>query len=598
MCGIIGYIGKNNALKVITDGLKQLEYRGYDSAGIAIKNNSEIKIFKSVGKIKELEKKIDYTIQSDIGIGHTRWATHGSVNITNSHPHKVGSITLVHNGIIENYEQLKQELIKNNYQLKSDTDTEIACGYIDYLYQKDKNIITTLNKIKDIFKGSYAFAILVDNDNYLYATRKDSPLIIAKGENENYLASDVPAILKYTNQYYLLDNYEIAILEKDDIKILKDNKEIKKELLTFNYNIETSLKNGYDHFMLKEINEQDKLVESLINIYLQDKKTLLNKMPDFKKYNQIHIVACGSAYHAGLVGKYLIEKYANTKVYVEVASEYRYNKLFFDKKTLVIIISQSGETADSLASLRIAKENKIDTLAIVNVYGSSIAREASKTLYINAGCEIAVATTKAYTLQLLMLSFIALAMGIQKELIDDSSFEDIKKYYTKLPQLMHNEIKRDLKNIAKNIYKKNNIFFIGRGIDYALSLEGSLKLKEISYIHSEAYPAGELKHGTISLIEKNTPVIAIVTDENIYEKTISNIKEVASRGAYVILIISKHLDKEGDFYNEKIVIENTNSLINSLIAIIPLQLLAYNIALLKGCDIDKPRNLAKSVTVE
>lgn len=598
MCGIIGYIGKNNALKVITDGLKQLEYRGYDSAGIAIKNNNEIKIFKSVGKIKELEKKIDYTIQSDIGIGHTRWATHGSVNITNSHPHKVGSITLVHNGIIENYEQLKQELIKNNYQLKSDTDTEIACGYIDYLYQKDKNIITTLNKIKDIFKGSYAFAILVDNDNYLYATRKDSPLIIAKGENENYLASDVPAILKYTNQYYLLDNYEIAILEKDNIKILKDNKEIKKELLTFNYNIETSLKNGYDHFMLKEINEQDKLVESLINIYLQDKKTLLNKMPDFKKYNQIHIVACGSAYHAGLVGKYLIEKYANTKVYVEVASEYRYNKLFFDKKTLVIIISQSGETADSLASLRIAKENKIDTLAIVNVYGSSIAREASKTLYINAGCEIAVATTKAYTLQLLMLSFIALAMGIQKELIDDSSFEDIKKYYTKLPQLMHNEIKRDLKNIAKNIYKKNNIFFIGRGIDYALSLEGSLKLKEISYIHSEAYPAGELKHGTISLIEKNTPVIAIVTDENIYEKTISNIKEVVSRGAYVILIISKHLDKEGDFYNEKIVIENTNSLINSLIAIIPLQLLAYNIALLKGCDIDKPRNLAKSVTVE
>lgn len=598
MCGIIGYIGKNNALKVITDGLKQLEYRGYDSAGIAIKNKNEIKIFKSVGKIKELEKKIDYTIQSDIGIGHTRWATHGSVNITNSHPHKVGSITLVHNGIIENYEQLKQELIKNNYQLKSDTDTEIACGYIDYLYQKDKNIITTLNKIKDIFKGSYAFAILVDNDNYLYATRKDSPLIIAKGENENYLASDVPAILKYTNQYYLLDNYEIAILEKNNIKILKDNKEIKKELLTFNYNIETSLKNGYDHFMLKEINEQDKLVESLINIYLQDKKILLNKMPDFKKYNQIHIVACGSAYHAGLVGKYLIEKYANTKVYVEVASEYRYNKLFFDKKTLVIIISQSGETADSLASLRIAKENKIDTLAIVNVYGSSIAREALKTLYINAGCEIAVATTKAYTLQLLMLSFIALAMGIQKELIDDSSFEDIKKYYTKLPQLMHNEIKRDLKNIAKNIYKKNNIFFIGRGIDYALSLEGSLKLKEISYIHSEAYPAGELKHGTISLIEKNTPVIAIVTDENIYEKTISNIKEVVSRGAYVILIISKHLDKEGDFYNEKIVIENTNSLINSLIAIIPLQLLAYNIALLKGCDIDKPRNLAKSVTVE
>lgn len=598
MCGIIGYIGKNNALSVITDGLKQLEYRGYDSAGIAIKTNNKIKIFKSIGKIDALEKKIDYNIKSDIGIGHTRWATHGSVTLNNSHPHKVGLITLVHNGIIENCQELKQELLKKDYQFKSDTDTEIACAYIDYLYKQNNNIITTLNQIKNIFKGSYALAILIENDNLLYATRKNSPLIIAKGTGENYIASDVPAILKYTNKYYLLDNYEIAILDKDNIKILKDNKIIKKELLTFSFNMDEALKNGYKHYMLKEINEQDALIKKLINTYLKDQKTLFNKLPKLNKYNKIHIVACGSAYHAGLIGKYLIEKYANIEVIVHVASEYRYNKLFFDKKTLVIIISQSGETADSLASLRIAKEHNIDTLAIVNVYGSSIAREAKNTLYINAGPEIAVATTKAYTLQILMLSFIAINMGIEKSLISEKQFESIKKYYHNLPKSMSNEINNNIQKIAKNIYKQKNIFFIGRGIDYALALEGSLKLKEISYIHSEAYPAGELKHGTISLIEKNTPVIATVTDKDIYEKTISNIKEVASRGAYIILLISKSLDKEADFYNEKIVIEDSNYLLTPLLTIIPLQLLAYHIALLKGCNIDKPRNLAKSVTVE
>lgn len=598
MCGIIGYIGKNNALSVITDGLKQLEYRGYDSAGIAIKTNNKIKIFKSIGKIDALEKKIDYNIKSDIGIGHTRWATHGSVTLNNSHPHKVGLITLVHNGIIENCQELKQELLKKDYQFKSDTDTEIACAYIDYLYKQNNNIITTLNQIKNIFKGSYALAILIENDNLLYATRKDSPLIIAKGTGENYIASDVPAILKYTNKYYLLDNYEIAILDKDNIKILKDNKIIKKELLTFSFNMDEALKNGYKHYMLKEINEQDALVKKLINTYLKDQKTLFNKIPKLNKYNKIHIVACGSAYHAGLIGKYLIEKYANIEVIVHVASEYRYNKLFFDKKTLVIIISQSGETADSLASLRIAKEHNIDTLAIVNVYGSSIAREAKNTLYINAGPEIAVATTKAYTLQILMLSFIAINIGIEKNLISEKQFESIKKYYHNLPKFMSTEINNNIQKIAENIYKQKNIFFIGRGIDYALALEGSLKLKEISYIHSEAYPAGELKHGTISLIEKNTPVIATVTDKDIYEKTISNIKEVASRGAYIILLISKSLDKEADFYNEKIVIEDSNYLLTPLLTIIPMQLLAYHIALLKGCDIDKPRNLAKSVTVE
>ncbi len=598
MCGIVGYIGNKKALPIIIDGLKNLEYRGYDSAGIALKENNNIKIYKSIGKISNLEKILDKSVESTIGIGHTRWATHGGITKENAHPHQVGNITLVHNGIIENYECLKKELLKNNYHFISDTDTEIACAYIDYLYKKDNNIINVLNKLKEIIRGSYAFGIIVNNEDKIYAIRKDVPLIVSSSTDGNYISSDVPSILKYTNTYYLLDNYDIAVLDRNNITFYKDKTQIQKEIHTYDDDIYTSLKDGYPHYMLKEINEQDSLVKKQCDTYLKDINTLLKKIPNLSKYKQIDIVACGSAYHTGLLGKILIEEYGNIPVNVEIASEYRYKKLFIDSNTLVIAISQSGETADTLASLRIAKEKSCHTLAIVNVKDSSIARESDDVLYIQAGPEIAVATTKAYLLQTLMLSFIALSIGINKKLINEKDFQKIKEEYLTLPSLIRKEIDKDTLSIAKKISNKEDIFFIGRGIDYALSKEGSLKLKEISYIHSESYPAGELKHGTISLIEKDTPVIAIMTDKTIYEKTISNIKEVKARGAYVILVASEDLNIENNFYDKLITVPSLIKLISSLVTIIPLQTLSYHVANLRGCDIDKPRNLAKSVTVE
>ena len=598
MCGIVGYIGNKKALPIIIDGLKNLEYRGYDSAGIALKENNNIKIYKSIGKISNLEKILDKSVESTIGIGHTRWATHGGITKENAHPHQVGNITLVHNGIIENYECLKKELLKNNYHFISDTDTEIACAYIDYLYKKNNNIINVLNKLKEIIRGSYAFGIIVNNEDKIYAIRKDVPLIVSSSTDGNYISSDVPSILKYTNTYYLLDNYDIAVLDRNNITFYKDKTQIQKEIHTYDDDIYTSLKDGYPHYMLKEINEQDSLVKKQCDTYLKDINTLLKKIPNLSKYKQIDIVACGSAYHTGLLGKILIEEYGNIPVNVEIASEYRYKKLFIDSNTLVIAISQSGETADTLASLRIAKEKSCHTLAIVNVKDSSIARESDDVLYIQAGPEIAVATTKAYLLQTLMLSFIALSIGINKKLINEKDFQKIKEEYLTLPSLIRKEIDKDTLSIAKKISNKEDIFFIGRGIDYALSKEGSLKLKEISYIHSESYPAGELKHGTISLIEKDTPVIAIMTDKTIYEKTISNIKEVKARGAYVILVASEDLNIENNFYDKLITVPSLIKLISSLVTIIPLQTLSYHVANLRGCDIDKPRNLAKSVTVE
>ncbi|NLM63522.1 MAG: glutamine--fructose-6-phosphate transaminase (isomerizing) [Mollicutes bacterium] len=603
MCGIIGYVGKKkNAIHVLINGLKALEYRGYDSAGIAYMENNKINIIKEQGKIKNLEEKIDFKIKSNLGIGHTRWATHGKPCVINSHPHKVGKITIVHNGIIENYEELKKILIQNGYSFKSETDTEVICALIDKLYNEKNDMIQVLDKCRNLLKGSYALGIINDDQpNTLYAIRKDSPLIIAIGENENYISSDVPAILDYTNKYILLDNNEIAKLTDSKIDIYNINNEIiTKKIKTFEWNIEKTLKNGYDHFMLKEINEQPEVIKDTLLPYISNGyKSLLNNMPCFKNYEKIDIVACGSAYHAGLIGKYLIEKYADIPVNVEIASEYRYKKLFINNKTLVIIISQSGETADSLAALRKAKEHNIDTLAIVNVVGSSIAREAKDVLYIKAGCEIAVATTKAYSAQVAMLGLIALNIAKSKKKISnqkiDNFIQDIDTLINEMKKLLKNE---NYLKIAKNIYNKNNLFFIGRKIDYALAMEGSLKLKEISYIHSEAYPAGELKHGSISLIEEKTPVFAIVTDKSIAEKTISNIKEAKARGAEVILIITDELDREADFYDEKIVIPKINDLFQPLLSIIPLQLISYEVAKLRNCDIDKPRNLAKSVTVE
>ena len=597
MCGIVGYIGKNKqCLPVIISGLEALEYRGYDSAGIAYQINDKIKIIKEQGKIINLKEKINFKEESNLGIGHTRWATHGKPTKENSHPHHVGKITVVHNGIIENYIDLKKELIKQGYIFVSDTDTEVACALIDSLY--DGDIIKTIDKAIKKMRGSFALGIIVENDNNLYATRLTSPLIIAKGAYENYIASDVPAILKYTNKYLLLDDYDIAKISCDNITIYHDLQEVKRDTLTFEGNMEAGMKNGYDHFMLKEIHEQDTVIKNTVGCYCDGNiESLINNFPDLTKYNKIDIVACGSAYHTGLVGKSLIEKFASIPVTCEVASEYRYKKSFYDKNTLIILVSQSGETADTLAALRKVKEDGIDTLAIVNVVGSSIAREAKFVLYIKAGCEIAVATTKAYTAQLAIFSLIALYFAYTKKLLPENELKDIIKELDNLPNIINKTLQdKSYLDIAKKIYKRNDIFFIGRGIDYALSMEGSLKLKEISYINSMAYPAGELKHGTISLIEKGTPVIAISTDSYLTEKTISNIKEVKARDAYTLFVTNNYI--ESDFYDDIIVVDKIHELLQPIITIIPLQLLAYEVAKLNKCDIDKPRNLAKSVTVE
>ncbi len=606
MCGIIGYIGKEKkAINVIINGLKSLEYRGYDSAGIAVLEDNKIKIVKSSGKIKNLEIEIKNLKESNIGIGHTRWATHGEPSFKNAHPHKNGNITLVHNGIIENYEEIKKELLKDGYNFISDTDSEIACAYIDKIYKETKDKLETIKLVQEKIRGSYAFGIIFDDElDTIYATRKDSPLIVATNKNENFIASDVPAILNETNKYILLDQQDIAVIKEDSIKIYDKNLNEKKyEIKEFEDSKEAALKNGFEHYMLKEIYDEPTLVKEFINLYLKDEKTLLTKIPDITKYKKIEIVACGSAYHAGLVGKNLLEEYANIETHCYVASEYRYSKHFFDKETLVILISQSGETADTLAALRLAKENNIDTLGIINVVGSSIAREVDNVIYLNAGYEIAVATTKAYLMQVLVLSLLAFATSIKKDLLDKELIKKIIKDYKGLDKILEEVInnRETYYNIAKEIYNKKNVFFIGRKIDASLCMEASLKLKEISYMHSEAYEAGELKHGTISLIENNTEVISIITDKSIAEKTISNIKETIARGADVTLLTTDKIMKEyksSNFYNNKIVVPNQTVFTEPLIISPTFQLLSYEIAKLRGEDIDQPRNLAKSVTVE
>lgn len=597
MCGIVGYVGKKNCIPILIDGLKNLEYRGYDSAGIAFLDDNQIKVIKKQGRLVNLIENVDNKYYSNLGIGHTRWATHGVANEVNAHPHHVGDITLIHNGIIENYEELRNELINHGYQIDTENDTKIACAYIDYLYKNNHDMLKTLSMLKEKFKGSYALGILVNGSDKLYAIRKDSPLIIGVSNDGYYIASDVFAILNETNKYIVLDNNEVVILD-NKVNVYNDGVLVDKKILTFNHKADEITKNGYSHFMLKEIHEQDNLAKKLIDMYLENKDTIINKMPCFDKYEKIDIVACGSAYHAGMIGKSLIEEYGDIPVSVNLASEYRYKKLFLNDKTLVIAISQSGETADTLASINIARQNNADTLGIVNVALSSIARVCDNVLYTNAGPEIAVATTKAYSMQVLMLTLIALNIGVSKNLIDKDKLDYIINNYRLLPSKIKEEINKNYSDIAKQIYSKNDIFFIGRNVDYALAMEGSLKLKEISYLHAESYAAGELKHGTISLIEEGTPVIAIVTDDKIYEKTISNIKEVKARGANVILITNDKLDVNGDFYDSKIVVSNLHNLVNSLITIVPLQLIAYEVAKIKNLDIDKPRNLAKSVTVE
>ena len=588
MCGIVGYIGKEKALPRVLSGLKFLEYRGYDSAGVAFVKENNVKVIKEVGKIKSLESLIDYEEETFMGIGHTRWATHGVPSVVNSHPHRVGKFTVVHNGIIENYLKLKEMLINNGVEFISDTDTEVIPALLNYNYSKEKDILKTIQKTLEDLEGSYALGIICDDDlENIYAVRSGSPLIIAKDETGNYIASDVPAILNYTNKYILLDEFEIAKISKDEIRIFNKNlEEIEKEKLTFEGSRDAAMLNGYEHYMLKEIHEESKVFLDTLNYYVEN-NNFKSTMPEFKKYNNIHIVACGSAYYVGCIGKTLIEEYANIPVTVEVASEYRYKKNFYDQNSLVIIISQSGETADSLAALRKAKEDGIDTLAIVNVVGSSISREADYTLYVKAGPEIAVATTKAFLAQATLISLLAVKLSGNVELL---------KEYVGVEKYIDDVLAKDYKEYANYIYKHNDTFFIGRLVDYALCLEGSLKLKETSYINSVAFQAGELKHGTISLVTDGTPVVGICTDKNIASKTISNIKEVKARNAYVIYVTNDASD--GDFYDKKILLPNLHPLIMSILTVIPLQLIAYEVAKLRGCDIDKPRNLAKSVTVE
>ena len=588
MCGIVGYAGNKKALNKILTGLKSLEYRGYDSAGIAYIKDDEIKIIKKEGPIKNLEENINYDEDTNIGISHTRWATHGEANDINAHPHRQGKITLVHNGIIENYDELKKELTKKGYVFKSGTDTEVAAAVIDDVYNKEKDMIKVLNKITHILKGSYAFNII--NDDYkdvIFGIRKDSPLIVGIGDNENVLASDIPAIVHITNKYVVLDNYDVVYLTKDNVKYYnRAGKEIKKTVKEFPLEKETISKNGYDHFMLKEINEEPELVKKLLNLYTENNK--VKDIFDIKKYKNIDIVACGSASFAGQLGKYYIEKFANIRVNVYFASEYRYQKNFFTKDTLVILISQSGETADTLAALKLAKENGINTLAIVNRRDSSIAREADSVIYTEAGIEVAVATTKAYLAQVLILLLLAFKDNNKKTKL----LEDLKL----LPNLITKYINEyDYSNIANILKDKEHIFYLGRGIDYYLSMEGSLKLKEISYIHSEAFQAGELKHGSISLIDKDFGVVSVVTDKTISDKTISNLKEVSARGAKIITITNI---KDNNFADYTILVEDYDEILNPLLVIVPMQMIAYNVAKLRDCDIDKPRNLAKSVTVE
>lgn len=602
MCGIIGYTTrKNNSVEVALDGLKNLEYRGYDSAGIAFFDGEKIDIVKSKGKISNLESKLEkLNTDSCCAIAHTRWATHGEPNETNAHPHHVGKVTLVHNGIIENYSELKKELIEKGYSFKTETDTEVATAYIDYCYSVYQDKLRALIEACKAFRGSYAFDVIYEDDpTTIYATRKDSPLVVGYAHDGNFAASDISAILKYTNKYSLIEEGEFVKITRDIVTFYNsDLHQVEKKSQTATWDAAQYQKNGYEHFMLKEIYEQPKAIEDIFERFYSN---CTYKDLDFSKFDKIHIVACGSAMHASLVGKYLLQTYGKIPVMVEIASEYRYSEELITPSTLLIVVSQSGETADTLAALRLAKQKGAYVVGIVNAVGSTIAREVDKCIYTYAGPEIAVATTKGYTTQVAVFSTLALMAMEQKGLLTDEKSEEIKQDLLTVKEKIEAVISdRDLYlDIANQIYNHNDLFFIGRGIDSTVCMEGSLKLKEISYMHSESYSAGELKHGTISLIDKGTPVISIATDENLFEKTVSNIKETKARGAYSIFVTTQnHKDNCSEFADKTIILPKTTAFTQPILTVVALQLVAYETAKLRGCDIDKPRNLAKSVTVE
>ena len=612
MCGIVGYVGTEQAAPILLAGLSKLEYRGYDSAGIAIRNEDtgDITVVKAKGRLKILSEKTNegHAVPGTCGIGHTRWATHGEPSENNAHPHCTDdkSVVLVHNGIIENYQELKDKLIKSGYAFYSQTDTEIAVKLVDYYYRKTGTPLEAISRAMLRIRGSYAFGIMFhDHPGKIFAARKDSPLIIGKSQTGCLIASDVPAILDKTRNVYYIGNHEIAELSQDEIHFYNiDREEIQKEQVEIKWDAESAEKGGYEHFMLKEIHEQPRAVRDTIGAYVKDGKIDLSEtgLTDEKlqEIERIYIVACGSAYHVGMVGKYVIEELADIPVEVDLASEFRYRNPKLVKNSLVVIVSQSGEMADSLAALRLAKERKIPVLGIVNVVGSSIARESDYILYTYAGPEISVATTKAYSTQLIAMYLLAIQAAKVKDVISEERYAALIEELGTLPEKIQKTLddKERIQWFASKYANAKDVFFIGRGIDYAISMEGSLKMKEISYIHSEAYAAGELKHGTISLIEDGILVVGVATQAALFEKTISNMVEVKSRGAYLMGLTTYgnyNIEDTADF---AVYVPQTESFFATSLAIVPLQLMGYYVSVAKGLDVDKPRNLAKSVTVE
>ncbi len=606
MCGIVGYVGKKNCTEVLINALSKLEYRGYDSAGIAVFEDGNIKVAKSKGRLADLEEKmkVEGRPSGHAGIGHTRWATHGEPSDINSHPHSGTDVTLVHNGIIENYKKLKEFLINEGRTFISETDTEVIAQLISYYYNGDP-VEAIIEATKEL-EGSFALGIIFsDFTDTVFAVRRESPLIVGIGKDESYIASDVPAILQYTKDYYLLEHDEIAVLSPYSTKIYDPHYQaIEKELKTADWDIDAAEKQGYEHFMLKEIHEQPVSIKTTIASRIQDGMPNLEECgiteEKLRNFKNIFVVACGTAMHAGVVGKYVIEKIARVPVIVDIASEFRYRNPLVGKGDLVIIISQSGETADSLAAMRLAKKNGAETLAVVNAKGSSIAREADMLIYTHAGPEIAVASTKAYMVQVAVMYLFAFELALAKKEISPEECHRLVTVLQSIPDVISGILdKMDATQYAaSSLINADSLLYIGRGLDYALSMEGSLKLKEISYIHSESYAAGELKHGTISLISKNMPVIAVVTQPELAQKTVSNIKEVKARGAYVVLVCADNITVDEEAYDIRIDVPSVEPLLMPMPTVVPLQLIAYYTSVLRGNDVDKPRNLAKSVTVE
>lgn len=607
MCGIVCYKGKLNAREVIVDGLEKLEYRGYDSAGLAVIDEGKISVVKKAGKLANLEKALeDNPINGNIGIGHIRWATHGEASDINSHPHlsNNGKIAVVHNGIIENYRELKKELEEEDYTFKSTTDTEVIAVLLEKYY--DGDLLEAVKKVKERLEGSFACGIIItDEPDRLIGMRVESPLVVGLMDDATIMASDIPSILKYTKDVIYLENGDIIDIKDGGYKIYDDNnKEVQREIKKITWSVDAATKSGYDHFMIKEINEQGPVIKELVRLNVKKGEVVFDgdsfSQAEIEKFKRIYIVACGTAYNVGLVGKWALEKFTKIPVICDLASEFRYNEPFLDENTLVILISQSGETADSLKALRLAKEKGAETLLITNTLASSMDREADKSLYCYAGPEIAVASTKAYTSQIVNIYLLALDFGKKLGKISEKVYQEVIENLKEIPEKINQILADDsiIKEFAQEVKDKHSLFYIGRGIDYATSIEAALKIKEVSYIHTEAFAAGELKHGTISLIEEGTPVIAIMTQKDLTAKTLSNVEEVVARGANVFIITS-HKDARMEKITDKIYeVPETIEILYPLLTVIPGQLMAYYTSTAKGIDVDKPRNLAKSVTVE